>query len=440
MSPKKINSKGIDATLKDTEFGKYIANFDYVYPKMGDVVTGNVIEKGRNKVLVDLGGSVTGIILGKDAMESVTAEVGEKIYAVVVDDQNDEGLLILSIKKASQIQAWDKFQDLFDKKTTIQVKAYEANKGGLLIDVDGVKGFLPVSQLSPINYPRVDGGNSELILDKLNALIGKTFDVRIINIDHDSKKLILSEKEAVSESRDKVLGNIGSGDRVTGVVSSIVSYGLFVTFDGLEGLVHISEIAWGHVTDPKQYAKVGDKVDVQVLSVDNGKISLSMKRLVADPWEYIGNTFKLGDVFESEVTRITPFGVFVRIYHDVNGLVHLSEIAPEAVKDPYKYVKVGDNVKIKIINLDLNENRIGLSMKDTVEGVPHENTKKEDMVQSKVAVVAKTTQKKVEVSDDLGDLASEVKEIKEEKSEGVEAKEEKGEEKPKKAAPKKKKE
>ncbi len=397
------------------EFASFINSAEFKYPKMGDIVTGKVLERGRNKILLDLGGNLTGIISGKEVVEAVSANIGEELSAIVIDDENDEGLIIMSIKKASQIQAWDKFQAIFDNKEVINVKAYEANKGGLLIDVDGVKGFLPVSQLSPINYPRVDGGNSELILEKLNKLIGKVFKVRVINIDHDSKKLILSEKEAMADSRDKTLADLGQGKTVEGTVSSVVSYGLFVTFNGLEGLVHISEIAWGHVTDPKQYAKVGDKVKVQVLGVDNGKISLSMKRLVEDPWTEIGKKFKLGDVFESDVTRITPFGVFIKVYNDVNGLVHLSEIASEQVKDPYKYVKVGDKVKVKIINLDLNENRIGLSMKDTVEGMSHEEVERKEKTEGRVAVVSKTTESKVEVKDDLADLDEEVKEIKEEK-------------------------
>lgn len=362
--------------------------------ELGSVVEGDIIHKDKSLILVDLNGVATGIIAGRDLNDSSNTKdslnIGDRVTAVVIGDENPDGLIVLSLRKASQIRAWDRFKEMFENKEILTVKALEANKGGLLLEMDGIKAFIPVSQLAPLHYPRVEGANSEKILERLNALIGVDFTVRIINIDEDNRKLILSERAAMEEQVKEALGKLEPGSRVKGKISGIVSYGIFVTFGGLEGLVHISEIAWGHVSSPGKYGKVGDEVEVLVIGVDNGKISLSMKRLKDDPWVSIAQKYKEGDVVEGPVTRITDFGAFVHVEQDINGLIHLSEISHEVVKDANDFLKVGQRVKAKIITLDLKEHRIGLSVKELQpkpEGMKEE--KAEDASDEKPAKKAK---------------------------------------------------
>ncbi len=336
--------------------------------EMGSLVEGKVVHKDQGMILVDLNGVATGIIAGRDMNDSAnskeTIQAGDTVSAVVLGDENPEGLIVLSLRKASQLKAWDRFQDMYKTGETLKVKAHEANKGGLLLEVDGIKGFIPVSQLAPLHYPRVEGANSEKILERLGSLIGIEFEVRIINIDEDGKKLILSERAALKEAMEKSLVKLEEGQQVKGVISGIVSYGIFVTFGGLEGLVHISEIAWGHVANPSKYGKVGDEVDILVIGKDEGKISLSMKRLKDDPWVAIAKQFSEGDIIEGPVTRITDFGAFVHVEQDINGLIHLSEIAHEVVNNAGDFLRVGQKIKAKIITLDLKGHRIGLSIKE----------------------------------------------------------------------------
>ena len=353
--------KLLEQYLLDTDTS--LGSFD-----LGSIVEGSVIHKDKGLILVDLNGVATGVISGRDMNDSGNTkdslEVGDKVTAVVIGDENPDGLIVLSLRKASQLKAWDRFKELFEKKEVLKVKATEANKGGLLLEMDGIKAFIPVSQLAPLHYPRVEGANSEKILERLASLIGTEFTVRIINIDEDGKKLILSERAAMEEAVQGALSDLKPGQTVKGRISGIVSYGIFVTFNGLEGLVHISEIAWGHVATPSRYGKVGDDVEVLVIGVDEGKISLSMKRLKSDPWVIIADKYKEGDEVEGPVTRLTDFGAFVHVEQDINGLIHLSEIAHEVVRDANDYLKVGQVVRAKIITLDLKEHRIGLSIKE----------------------------------------------------------------------------
>ena len=343
-------------------------------PQVGSMVEGTVVQVDKTKIVIDIQGMTTGIVAGKELKISKdiinNIKIGDTVHAVIVDEEDNEGVLPLSLRKASQRKVWDDYVKAYKEGTVIQVRAAEANKGGLIAAMDGFKGFLPLSQLSPVHYPRVEGGNSELILQKLGELVGKTFTVKIISLDENTKKLVLSERAASEEERSSSLLKLGVGQTVKGKISGIVSYGIFVTFDGLEGLVHISEIDWGHVSDPSQYGKVGDEVEVMVIGVEESKLSLSMKRMKSDPWAIMAQKYKIGDIVEGTVTRVTPFGAFLRLDEGINGLIHLSEISSELVRDPAKYLEVGETKKAKIITLDLDDRRIGLSIKALSEAEP----------------------------------------------------------------------
>jgi len=343
------------------------ASPEIVFPQPGTLVEGTVTDIHKNKILVDLGGITTGIIAGKEAHDShdTMRELapGDNISAYVIEGENADGLAVLSLRRASQEKSWKMFVDAYEEGEIIQATANEANKGGLLLEVDGIKGFIPVSQLAPMHYPRVNGADSSLILKRLQDLIGKTFDVKVINIDHENGKLILSEKAAMQKQRDNSLGKLKVGQKVKGKISGIVKFGIFVAFDGLEGLVHISEIAWGHVKDPAEFGRIGDEVEILVIGIEGEKISLSMKRLVPDPWIEAAKTFKIGTIVEGEINKITQFGAFMQLSDEINGLIHLSEITEEPVEDASTLLKVGEKVKAKIISVDPDEHRIGLSIK-----------------------------------------------------------------------------
>lgn len=377
--PKTVKKKSVDQ--QDILMDDILKKSPEIFvPKLGELVEGKVVSIDRKKIVVDIDGLATGVITGKEMQDNKRTvselHVGDNVTAVLVDEENQDGIMLLSLRKASQKKAWDEFVEAYEKGTVIQVRAHEANKGGLLVDIDGVKGFIPLSQLAPLHYPRVEGANSEKIYQKLTELVSKIFNVKIITLDQENRKLILSEKSAMDEEKTESLSTLKVGQEVKGKISGVVSYGIFVTFNGLEGLVHISEIDWGHVEDPKEYGKVGDDVDVLVIGVDETKISLSMKKLRPDPWVEIAKKYKLGDAIVGIITRITPFGAFMKLEEGVNGLIHLSELSHGLVKDPSEFVELGKPTKAKIITLDLEEHRIGLSLKALHDKSDAKETKK----------------------------------------------------------------
>ncbi|MBT6068459.1 S1 RNA-binding domain-containing protein [Candidatus Peregrinibacteria bacterium] len=346
---------------------------DFVPMKVtpGELVEGEVISVQKNCILVDLGGILTGSIVGretKDAFDTAKdLRPGDTISAVVLEEENDEGFTVLSFRKASQEKTWRTFIDAYEKDETVTVKATEANKGGLLLDLDGIKGFIPVSQLAPLHYPRVNGADAAQILTKLKELVGIDLEVKILNLDKDNGKLILSEKAAFQADREKTLEKLAIGQKVKGKVSGIVAFGIFVTFGQVEGLVHVSEIEWGHCKDTRNYGKVGDKVEVMVIGIENGKISLSMKRLTANPWENIKGKFPVGEKVKVKVNKVTPFGVFVELTNQINGLIHISELFTEDQEptDPTEVFKAGQSVDAWIITIDEKEHRIALTVRES---------------------------------------------------------------------------
>ena len=355
---------------------------ELIFPQPGTLTDGVVTDIQKNKILVDLGGISVGVISGKEAHDSIGTmkeiKVGDVISAYILESENTDGLVVLSLRKASQEKSWRHFAEAYETGEVIQVVANEANKGGLLLEVDGIKGFIPVSQLAPMHYPRVNGADSAQILQRLQQLVGINFMVKVINVDNENGKLILSEKAAMEEQRQSSLGKLKVGQKIKGKISGIVKFGIFVAFEGLEGLVHISEIAWGHVKDPSEYGRINDEVEVLVIGIEGEKISLSMKRLTPDPWLEAAKTFKVGKVVEGEINKVTPFGAFMKLSDEINGLIHSSELGGEEGKE--SSIKAGDKIKAKIISVDPEEHRIGLSIKALTEqakGLDEEKAKEE---------------------------------------------------------------
>lgn len=372
------------------------------YPKEGEVISGTIVKVEKKNILVNVNNQFTGLVVAKEVGNTVDLsvfEAGQAIDVMVLGDSIERGLLILSLKRANQIKNLQNLAKYNETAEVITVKPTEANKGWLLVDIDGLKGFIPVSQLTPLHYPRVEGANAEKILEHLEGLVGQNFEVRVINVDEAGKKIIFSEKAAIAENREKALKTLKEWDIVEGVVSGILSYGLFVTFEGLEGLVHVSEIDWGHVNDPSKFAKVGMKVKVKVIGLDSDKISLSIKRLKENPWDILAKKYKLNDSITAEISRISKFGAFMNLEGGIQGLIHLSEISHGVVKDIRDHVKIGEEVTAKIINFEPMKKRIGLSLKALQKApakeakTPAKETKTEDSKETK-APAKKTAAKK----------------------------------------------
>ncbi len=437
---------------------------DYEKPKLGAVISGKVVSVSKNKLVVDLNGVAVGIASGRETHDSGDTikdlKEGDEVKTVVIEEENEDGMVVLSLRKASQFTSWDKFDKAYKDGEVIEASITEANKGGLLIDVDGIKGFIPVSQLAPAHYPRVEDANSAQIKARLQKLVGIKLHVKIINLDRSTGKMILSERAAQQSQAKESLSDLNVGDRVKGRVSGVVKFGIFVTFDGLEGLVHISEIAWGHVSNPHQYAKVGDQVEVEIIGIEGDKLSLSMKRLIPDPWSVIEEKYPIGSKVKGTVNRFSAFGAFVQLEDDINGLIHLSEISDSKVENPADYLDVGQEVEAIVINIDRDEHRIGLSLKgasgakkkakkeEVVEEAEEEVKEEEEAPAEEVAeekpkkkASKKKEEKAEEVSEETDETAEDVPQDEAEEDSGAEKEaeaEEVKEEKPKKKTAKKK--
>ncbi len=366
-----------DLALFEELFG---ASPEIKYPREGEVVNGTVVKIEKKNILVNVNNQFSGLVISKEIGNTVdldSLKSGDAVDVMVLWDSVERGLLILSLKRANQIKSLTNLSKFRNSEEIITVKPTEANKGWLLVDIDWLKWFIPVSQLTPLNYPRVEGADPAKILEHLQGLVGKDFKVKVINVDEAGKKIIFSEKAAISENRDKALGNLKVGDIVEWTVSWILTYWLFITFDGLEWLVHVSEIDWGHVNNPSKFAKVGQKIKVKVIGLDNDKISLSVKRLQENPWDVLARKYKVGDTVKAAISRISQFGAFMELDGGIQWLIHLSEISHWVVKDIRDFIKVWEEVEAKIINFEPKEKRIGLSLK-ALTPAPVKEEKAED--------------------------------------------------------------
>ena len=379
--------------------------------KPGELVEGNVVFRGKNKLLLDIDGMATGIVSGRELRDSFNTfkelKAGDAVSALVLEEENDEGMIVLSLRMASQQKAWDRFHRLVETDATMKFIAQEANKGGLLANIDGIRTFLPVSQLAPVNYPRVNNADASEIINRLQKFVGHTFTVKIITMDEEAGKIVVSEREAMAEERAKALEHLKIGDVKEGIVSGIVKFGLFVAFEGLEGLVHISEIAWGHVKNPSEYAEAGDKVKVKVIGIDGEKLSLSIKQLTKDPWEEIAERYPVGKKVQGTVVRFADYGAFLKLEKDINGLVHLTEMAHYKVTDPGEAVTIGQKVDAQVINIDVDERRIGLSIKalkpidkETMERIRKEREADEEAKKEAAAAPKQSMEREEETAEE----------------------------------------
>ncbi len=328
----------------------------------GDVVVGTILTIRKHEVLVDLGAQGIGLVPRREVGLYRNLNVGDEITASIVDTELDNGYSLLSLRKAAKDRGWDEVLAKMESGDVIEVSPYDANRGGLLVEHDGVRGFLPVSQLSAEHYPRVGSSDKDEILQRLNSLIGKKLTVRILDCDRRANKLIFSEKEAIKDGLAARFDKLAIGDSVQGMVTGIVDFGVFVNVDGIEGLVHISEISWERVNNPSDYVKVGETIEAKIIAIDKDRLSLSMKQLTTDPWMTEVDQFKSGDKVEGTVTRITPFGAFVQISPAVEALVHVSELGGGDDADPEKVFTLNERKEFVVLDIEKESRKISLSL------------------------------------------------------------------------------
>lgn len=336
-------------------------------PKVGDVVTGKIITANRREVRIDIDGVTTGIVRGREMFaesnEYGGLQPGEEVEATVIDFENENGEMELSFRFAGQKKAWEELRRLFTTGDEIQVKILEANKGGLIVRVQHISGFLPVSQLSPEHYPRVSGGDKNKILERLKSYVGEEFTVRVLDVDEDDEKLIVSEKAVWEDAQKNVIAKYKVGDMVEGEITAVADFGAFVKFDSLEGLVHISEIAWQRIDHPRDILKIGQTVKAEIIGIEGSKIFLSMKKLVEDPWSNIEARYNIGDIVKGTILKVNPFGFFVELDPEIHGLAHVSELSDKPVSDVSEIGKPGEVKDFRIVSIEPKEHRLGLSIK-----------------------------------------------------------------------------
>lgn len=344
-----------------------LASTNIVGLKTGEVVEGTVSSVRKHEVWVDLGARGMGVVMRREIGHGQKLEEGQKVTTSVVDPEMDEGYALLSMRRAIKDRGWDELQQLFDSKEIIEVTPYDANRGGLLVELEGIRGFLPVSQLAAGHYPRVSGADKDEILQKLNQLTGSPIRARILDISRKDNKLIFSEKEAVKDDMQARFSELTVGDVVKGVITGVIDFGAFVNVDGIEGLIHISEISWERVEDPRKYVKTGQTVKAKIISIDRDRLSLSLKQTTEDPWLGEVKAFKKGDTVEGKVTRITPFGAFVQLSPAVEALVHVSEMSDEEGIDPEKIFQLNETKRFRVLDIDTEGRKIALSLKDAAK-------------------------------------------------------------------------
>ncbi len=342
---------------------------DYRNLKYGDTVDGQIMRVDRDEILVDIGSKAEGIVPSRE-MQSLLPEdraalqVGAVLLVFVVQSEDKEGRAILSVDKARQERSWRVLQTAHEKGDVILARVVNYNKGGLLVNLDGVRGFVPASQVTGISR----GPDTQKQSD-MARMVNTDLSLKVIEINRTRNRLILSERQAVQESRelkkDELLSNLHEGDVRTGIVSSVCDFGVFVDIGGADGLVHLSEISWSRVKHPSELLKVGDKTPVYILSIDNERkrIALSIKRTQNEPWTRAGERYQLGQIVEGTITQLASFGAFARIEDGIEGLIHISEMGDERIQHPKELVAEGQVVQARIIRIDPARKRMGLSLR-----------------------------------------------------------------------------
>lgn len=343
-------------------------------PKRGEIVAGTVVSIDRENISVDIGTKVEGVVHHREVgplVERGELSVGDKVMVYVVAPENRSGNPVLSVDRARAKSGWLTMQQHLDSGETLNVRVVDVNRGGLMVDAEGLRGFVPLSQTVGLR----SGSNEEETLANLRTAVGREIEVKILELDHRRNRLILSERLATLERRgrrrEELLNELRVGDVREGRVASISDFGAFVDIGGADGLVHLSELTWGQVNHPSDVVKVGDELEVMVINVDQERkrIGLSLRRAQSEPWDTVVERYTVGDVVPGVITKLTKFGAFARLEEGVEGLIHISEMGTAHVEHPRSVVHEGQDVMIRILRIDTERRRIGLSLNQEDEGL-----------------------------------------------------------------------
>jgi len=312
----------------------------------GEVIEVTILSTTKDSIMVDVAGLATGIIPEKEfSADASKLKAGDVARAYVLNTENDKGYVILSLKRAEKEKLWNLLETRNTSGEVIAVKIVQANKGGLVAEYGNMQGFIPVSQLSAKHYPRVDGDRTK-IKQKLEELVNQTIEVKIISYDKATNKIVFSEKAAGDEQLEALAKEFQVGQKVKGTITGIVDFGLFVDIGGLEALVHISQVSWQRINNLKDHFKVGQEIEAEVVNIDGGRVSLSIKKLLPDPWQTEAKSIEVGGFVKGEVTRVTPYGAFIKLSDNLEGLFHVSQMtAQDTTKAAETPVKVGEVVQ-----------------------------------------------------------------------------------------------
>jgi len=339
------------------------ASYDYRGLKQGEILEGKVVQVSPNEILIDVSLKSEGVVspyeletMGPEAIEQI--KVGDKVWAYVVTPEDEKGNIILSLSRAELERSWQAASKLFAEETVFEEVVAGYNKGGLIVNLGKVRGFVPASQLTSIHRG-----------DPLAALVGKKLRLKIIDLDRQRNRLILSERAATRQQRERLLAELREGDVRRGRVTNLCDFGAFVDLGGADGLIHLSELSWKQVAHPSEVLQVDDEVDVYVLGVDRekGRIALSLKRLQPEPWESANERYSLGQLVEGTITKLTRFGAFAKLEDGIEGLIHISELSKEPIQRPNEVVREGDVLTLRIIRMDSARRRLCLSLKRVEE-------------------------------------------------------------------------
>lgn len=353
--------------LQDIDFGQLLEKDDIKIPQVGDIIKATVVSASKAEVKLDVNGILMGVVRGPELYNEVPEyselKPGDEIEAAVIDEENENGELELSFRLVGQEKAWRNLRQAFKDKTVVKVKIVDANKGGLLSRYCQIDGFLPVSQLAPENYPRISGGDKSRILEKLKSFVGQEFEVTVLTLNEDDNKIIFSEKDVWNKRQKPALDLYNVGMEVDGKITAITNFGVFVSFgEGIEGLIHISELAWQRIDSPSEMYKVGDSIKAEIISIDGAKVFLSAKKLLKDPWLEASAKYQVGQVVPGTILKVNPFGLFIKLDEEIHGLAHISQLnlnPKDKISDLFKADEIRD---FEIVSISPSEHRLGLKL------------------------------------------------------------------------------
>jgi len=362
---------------------------DYRSPQRGEVLEGVVVSIDKDGALVDIGTKSEGIIPSHEVQAAQQdgdeeLKVGDEVLVYVLQTENKDGHVVLSLRRARAERGWRMLQRKHEENATVEAEVVDCNKGGLIVNLAGLRGFVPSSQV--VGF-RQGGGEREGIDERLSAMVGQRIPLKVLEINRRRNRLILSERAATQELRqrrkEELLTELEPGQLRHGRVSSVCDFGAFIDLGGADGLVHISELAWSPVAHPSEVVSVGQEVDVQVLSVDREKkkIALSLRRAKPEPWSTVAERYNIGDEVRGKITKLSSFGAFARVEDGVEGLIHISELSESRIAHPKNVVKEGDELTLKVIRVEPERRRLGLSLRQAVQEEPAKQAEPNEAVQ-----------------------------------------------------------